>query len=372
MKTGVIALAAFAASAVSAQAVGLDRSGQPIGILFETGNHVELSFGFTNPGVDGTDLATTATIENVADQYLTWAGGIKYQLNDKLSFALSIDEPYGSDVTYPGNPAFTSLGGTSAVVDSHAFSALARYKFSDNWSVHGGLRYQEISANIALGGGAYGPLSGYNASFSSDGDVGYALGAAYEIPAIALRVALTYNSSTTHSLATVETGITGAGTVVSQTEVDTPESLNLAFQTGIAANTLLFGNIRYARYSQTVVAPVGFFGASGSALSDLDDGYDFAIGFGRRFNEKWSGSVSVGFTTVGDDNLVSPLSPSNGSRFLSVGAKYDVNDAFAISGGVRYTMLGDAFPETGTPDEPRGEFSENDAISVGFKLAYKF
>jgi long-subunit fatty acid transport protein len=377
VKTRVLTLAAFAASAVAAQAGGLDRSDQPIGVIFETGNHIDLSFGFSLPSAEGTDLATTAAIDNVADDFMIWSGAIKYEVTDNLSFALIVDEPYGSDVTYPGNPAFTSLGGTSAIVDSFAVTAVARYKFDDNWSVHGGLRYQEISANIGLGGGAYGPLSGYNAAFASGGEVGYLVGFAYEVPTIALRVALTYNSEITHDLDTVETGVPFFGTVTDVTTITAPESLNLSFQTGVAKDTLVFGSVRYARYSDTIVSPTGFDavvgpGTPGDSLSDLEDTTDFEIGIGRRFNDKWSGSLAVGFESEGADSLVSPLAPTNGATYLVVGAKYDVNESFSISGGIRYTDLGDAFAETGTPDVARGDFNGNNAVSVGIRFGYKF
>ncbi|WP_299199347.1 outer membrane protein transport protein [uncultured Tateyamaria sp.] len=389
MKTRLLTVAALLASTASAHAVGLDRSGQRIGILFEEGNRVELSFGYTDPSIEGQTINEPAVvgplagaqIDNVGDSFLIWNLGVKYELNDRLSFAIISDEPYGSDTLYPGSSASTILGGTGATVDSNAVTALARYKFNDNWSVHGGLRYQEVSGSVTLGGVAFNSptspfvpsgVNGYSGAFGSDGDVGYVIGAAYEIPAIALRVALTYNSGTTHELATTET-VRGAPISLpgATTEVDTPESLNLDFQTGIAANTLLFGSLRYARYSQTVLAPTGFATVTGGrVLTDLEDGYDFEIGVGRRFNEKWSGSVAVGFSTVGDDNLVSPLAPTNGSRHLAVGAKYDVNDQFAISGGVRYTILGDAVSAPGG----RGvaNFDGNNAVSVGVKFAYQF
>ncbi|KIC48685.1 outer membrane protein transport protein [Tateyamaria sp. ANG-S1] len=395
MKTRLLTVAALLASTVSAHAVGLDRSGQRIGILFEEGNRVELSFGYSEPSLDGAAITSPALgplsgqpIDNVGEDFLIWNLGLKYDLTDKLSFAVISDEPYGSDVLYPGSNATTILGGTGATVDSNAVTALLRYKFNDNWSVHGGLRYQEVSANVTLGGVAFNssasPLTtsgvnGYESNFSSDGDFGYVVGAAYEIPAIALRVALTYNSGTTHDLPTTETirGIPislatrGAVADLTTTTVDTPETINLDFQTGIAANTLVFGSLRYARYSDTVVRPAGFaLLTNGSALTDLEDGYDFEIGIGRRFNEKWSGSVAVGFSTVGDDNIVSPLGPNNGSRHVAVGAQYDVNDDFAISGGVRYTMLGDAFSAPG--GRPAAIFEDNSAMSFGIKFTYKF
>lgn len=387
MKTRLLTVAALLASTVSAHAVGLDRSGQRIGILFEEGNRVELSFGYTDPSVDGRAQNNPVfgplggqPIGNVADSFLIWNLGAKFDLTDKLSIAVISDEPYGSDTFYGEDPATSVLGGTGATVDSNAITALARYKFNDSWSVHGGIRYQEVSAGVTLGGAAFATrgILGYEGTFESDGDVGFVVGAAYEIPEIALRVALTYNSGTTHDLPTSESFLaaTPVGAVAlasapgATTRVETPESINLDVQTGIAPNTLAFGSIRYARYSDTVVRPDLFTGNTGAALTDLEDGYDFEAGIGRRFNEKWSGSVAVGFSTVGDDNRVSPLAPTNGSRHIAVGAKYDVNDQFAISGGVRYTILGDAISSPG--GIPVADFDNNDAVSVGIKFAYQF
>lgn len=377
MKTRVLASAALIVSAASAQAGGLDRSGQNVGVLFEDGNVLEFSFAFVDPDVTGTDLATTAAIGNVADSFVTAGVGLKMELNENLSFAFIVDEPYGSDVTYPGSRLTSSLGETSAIVDSTAYTALGRYKFNDSWSVHGGIRYQEIGANVTLGGGAYGALNGYNAAFSTSGAWGYVLGVAYERPEIALRVALTYSSEINHDLDTVETGVPILGTVSGVTEVTAPESLNLDFQTGIAPNTLLFGSVRYARYADTIVSPTGFDTVVGSAttgdsLTDLDNSTDFEIGIGRRFNEKWAGTVAIGFESEGDDNLVSPLAPTNGATYISFGARYDVSETVAISGGIRYSDLGDAQPETGTPDTARGDFTGNSAISAGLKITYKF
>ncbi|WP_299612407.1 OmpP1/FadL family transporter [uncultured Tateyamaria sp.] len=368
-------VAALLATTTSAYAVGLDRSGQSISVLFQEGNHLEFSLAYSDPSVSGTTFVAPGFVENgsgnVGDSFLTFGAGIKVDLNDRWSFALIGDEPYGADTFYDNDPAASALGGTGATVDSYAITALARYKFNDNWSVHGGLRYQEVSASVTLGGLAFGAVNGYNGLFESEGDVGYVIGAAYEIPAIALRVALTYNSSTTHDLPTTESGLPiPSRNGQSITEVETPESVNLDFQTGIAQDTLLFGNIRWANYGQTEVSPVGFTSVTGASLTDLETGYDFSLGVGRRFSEKWSGSLAVGYSTLGEDDFVSPLAPTNGQVSISVGAKYDVNESFAIAGGIRYTDLGNAVPNTA--DTARGDFDGNDAISAGLRFEYKF
>ncbi|MEO9896914.1 MAG: outer membrane protein transport protein [Paracoccaceae bacterium] len=377
MKTHLMAATAVTLSAVSVQAGGLDRSGQNIGILFEEGNVLEFTLGYSNPSVDGTDTfaAPGTSIGNVTDSFLVWSTAVKYEINDQWSLALVIDEPYGLDLLYPGDGASTSLGGTSAVVDSSAVTAIARYKFTDRFSVHGGLRYQTLSANVNLSGLAYGGLNGYNADFDGQGAWGYVVGVAYEIPDIALRVALTYNSSITHDLDTTETVNGVLVNPISETEIEAPESFNLSFQSGVAANTLVFGSVRYSMYEDTIVSPTFFDGAvpgANSSLTDIDQGLDLEIGVARRFNDKWAGRVAIGYQRSGEDILVSPLAPTDGSRYISVGAAYTINEKMTLSGGIRYTDLGDALPETGTPDVARASFVGNSALSAGLKLSIKF
>ncbi|UWR27800.1 outer membrane protein transport protein [Sulfitobacter sp. S223] len=371
MRRNLIAIAGLLASTTSAYAVGLDRSGQDINVLFETGNHIQFRFGSINPDIDGADQQVFggASIGNVADDFRVLGLGFKYELTDKLSFAVIADEPFGSDVVYPGDPASTFLGGTSAIVESYAVTALARYKFTDKWSVHGGLKYQEVSADVTLGGLAYRSANGYQGSFEADGAVGFVLGTAYERPDIALRVALTYHSKVSHDLRTTET-INGVPIApISTTEVHTPESLNLSFQSGVAKDTLVFGSLRYARYGDTEVSPIGFTTNTGNSLTDLEDGFDFELGVGRRFNEKWSGSVAAGFSTKGNDDLVSPLAPTNGSKHISLGVKYDVSDRMAVSGGVRYTFLGDAI--AAPAGNAVADFDDNTAVSIGLNIGIK-
>ncbi len=372
MKKALLAGVAFLGGTGAALAGGLDRSGQPIGILFEEGNYAEFSIARVKPDLTGQDTTVPQPIGNVASAFTQAMAGVKYQITEQLSFALIADEPYGSDVTYPGNPAGSALGGTIAKADSKTLTALARYKFTDRISVYGGVRSQKAQGNITLSGLAYGGLNGYNVNLAEDRSTGYVVGAAYEIPEIALRVALTYNSAITHEFATRETLRGAVVNPGSTTEVETPESINLDFQTGIAADTLLFGSIRHAKWSDTIISPQFFRGATGGgSLTEIDDATSYTLGIGRKLTENFSASVSLGYEGGGKDDLVSPLAPSNGNKSIAIGGKYTM-EQITISGGVRYTKLGDARPETGTPDTARASFRDNKAVSVGLRVGFNF
>ena len=393
MKKLVTSVSVIAATAGGAFAGGLDRTGQPINALFEdggdNGHYLELSFAHSSPDLSGTGvgvpiLGPTAgtSYSDVGNSFWNVGAAIKYQFTEKLSGALIFDQPYGADVEYGGDPATTELGGTKAFAETNALTALLRYKFDENWGVHGGVRIQTAEGEIDLAGTAYGPAglpwaggafgtNGYKVELKRDTAYGYVIGGSYEIPEIALRVALTYNSAITHDLETTETKNGDAiDTSTSTTEVKTPQSVNLELQTGIAEDTLLFGSVRWVDWSEFRIDPKVFTEAFPGGLVELKDTTTYQVGVGRRFNEQWAGSFAVSYEAE-SDKLVSPLAPTNGLWAVALGASYDMGD-IKVSGGARYTWLGDADPETGTPDVARANFTDNTALSLGLRIGYDF
>ncbi len=393
VRSVVACIAAIGIAPSSVVALGLDRSGQPVNVLFEDGNYFEFNFGRIYPDVDGTDLAVFGGRDTgeVAPDFNQVGAGLKLDATDRLSFAFISGQPYGADIAYPLGES-VAFGGTEAMVDSRELNVLARYYVTDRVSVHGGLRYTWLESSVTLSGLAYGGLNGYRATFDEDGDFGLIVGVAYEIPEIALRVALTYFGGTEHQLRTTETlGGVGVGDLPAAalglpvnpfstetiTPVETPEAVNLDFQTGLNERTLLFGQLRYAWYGETISSPT-FFDAvdqpqtPNSSLTDIADSYSFEIGIGRQLTDRLAGSIAFGYEPEQDDDLVSPLDPTNGQRSIELAVSYDVSDQLTLAGGMRYFWIGDAFAETGTPDVARAEFDDNTALGLGALIAYRF
>ena len=331
-----------------AHAAGLDRSGQSVGIIFEEGNAFELSFGSVSPSVTGNFFGILES-GNVAPSYNQVGFGIKMQQTDELSLSVMMDQPFGAAVDYveAGYP----LEGTSANVFSHGLTAIGRYQTSPNVSVYGGLR--AVTANGNYTRPAIGFIPGYSSDYRADSGLGYVVGAAYEMPEIALRVAATYSSSIDLALES-DTG---------QLTTTLPESINLDFQSGIAADTLLFGSIRWVGWD-------GFTLTDDNPLSGGDlvaydrDGVTYNLGIGRRFDDQLSGSVSVGYEKASGE-AASDLSPTDGYMSVSLGAAYQLTDDFELSGGVRFMRLGDA-----TTDGLGAEFADNTVRAIGVKLSY--
>ena len=336
--------AALLATTTMVSAGGIDRSGQPITAIFEDGNYVELSFGSISPSVTGVLGVGSG---NMAPTYSTFGMALKTDINDQASVAIILDQPFGANVDYD-SPGYI-LDGTTAEVNSTAITVVGRYKINDSFSVHGGIRHltAEGSVNLVL-------PAPYASDYSPGNGMGYVIGAAYERPDIAMRIALTYSSA-------IDIELEGtAGDLVTTM----PQSVNLDFQTGIAADTLLFGSIRWADWTETVLLDT----AAGALATYDEDVYTYSIGVGRRFSDALSGAVTVGYEAA-QGGESSNLSPSDGNVSLSLGGTYTMSNGLELSGGVRYVWLGDAETAVGPFT---GEFTDNTATAVGLKIAYNF
>lgn len=357
MKTHLTAAAALAACASGAFAGGMDRSGQSIAPLFEDGSYMEISLGYADPSVSGTIGSGTISSNDMAKSYLSLGGAYKRDLSDTLSMALIFDQPYGAAVDYGNADGTYPFVGSTADVDTNAITGILRYKLSDRFSVHGGVRVMRSEGTVAI------PFYSYDLTTSKETDVSYLVGAAYEIPEIALRAALTYHSATDISFDTTENGSASGSMTVTM-----PQAVNLDFQTGIAADTLLTASIRWVDWSETDISPNGFaLATSGGSLVDYtEDTISYSIGIGRRFTDKLSGSATVGYEPS-SGTPVGNLGPTDGYTSLSLGLKYDVNENTSISGGIRYVDIGDA-----TTSTIGGDFSDNSAIAFGLKISHSF
>lgn len=367
MKWTWLAAVWLASQSSSLLAGGIDRSGQGLGALFEAGNHLEISLAGAAPSVEGIDLAGGAT-GNVGGDYRMASLSAKFDVDQRLSLAVVLDQTYGADLRYGETSPL--LGGTRVDEDSDALLGLVRYRLGERFSIHGGLRVQRSSAEVRLNGLAYGPVSGYRVRLGPDTATGIVAGVAYERPEIALRLAATYHDAVDHALATTETGPFALLDGRSTTRISTPRAINLDFQTGIAADTLLFGQLRWADWSAFRVDPQRFMAVTGEGLIELDDTRTMTLGIAQRFNPRWSGALSVNYEAKGDP-LVSPLSPVNGRRGATLAAIY-TTDRWRVTAGISHVKLGDALLETGTPDTQRASMRGNRVLGLGLKVGWSF
>ncbi|MBD3677698.1 MAG: outer membrane protein transport protein [Rhodobacteraceae bacterium] len=359
-------VSAIALTTSAASAGGIDRSGQPIGVIFEDGTYAEFSLGYAAPDVSGTAVASLGGFPSgdMAGDYFSLGAAVKHEYSNGLEVALIWDQPFGANVDYPTGTNYFAQG-SNADLTTQAITGLVRMSLDENMSIHGGVRYQTMKADAVV------PfVDNYSATADQAAGIGYVLGAAYEIPEIALRVALTYNSKVTHDHDVTET--TGTfGTRASTLEVETPQSVNLDFQTGVAADTLLFGSVRWVNWSNFDISPndYGIVTSGGSLVSYDDDSVSYSLGLGRRLNEKFSVAATLGYE-ASTGGFSSNLGPTDGYWNAGLGGTY-TQDNMKISGGLRYVSIGDA-QTTLNGTDAASNFQDNSAIGVGVKVGLSF
>ena len=372
-------VAVLLATTSMATAGGMDRATTGTSTLFEKGSYAELSYASTAPsiGPNANLLLGLAGGMNVTQSFTTTQFSFKTDLNDKLSVAISSNNnPFGVDVDYDdfatGGGAYAGITSLRANLGSTAVTSMARYKITDRVSAIAALKYQTVSGTADVSvplSAASGVAVDGDVSLTRASDTNFIVGASYEIPEIALRVVGTYESEATFDPSVIAETI-GANTGPGQ--IKTPEVLMLEFQSGVAANTLVFGSIRHAKWEDAQVKMSAAYG--NAQLSDFDNSTTYTLGVGRKFSDSFSASLSASVDT-GDGDDASLLAPTGRSTAISLGGKYTLNNGMAISGGVSHRVYNSATwygndSELGGGDDVT--FGDNSVTTLGMKLSVSF
>lgn len=291
-------------------------------------------------------------------------------------------------------------GNTTVEVDSQNLSFIFGFQPNKNFNFYAGPVLQTVKGKVSLRGQAYSIYNGYDADIKETTGTGWLAGAAYQIPEIALRAAITYRSEIDHKVKVNEElptlpalALLGRGDAIDvinnsteRTKITTPQSVNLDLQTGIMADTVAFANVRWVNWKDFSIQPYKFGLLSkevGAAVGRPDgfnlveyseDQWSVNAGVGRKLNDKWAGNVSVGWDS-GAGNPVTTLGPTEGYWNVGFGVQYSPTPATFISGGVKYFWLGDADAQTGAQagsNDYVAKFEDNKAIAYGLKMGYRF
>ncbi len=255
--------------------------------------------------------------------------------------------------------------------------------------MYGGPVAQRVRADVKLRGDAYSSAKGYTTHISKDQDYGWLAGMAYSKPEIALKAALTYRSEIKHNAKAFETFplATAAGATVglplsttrySDIEINTPESVNFDFQTGINPTTLATAKVRWVPWSDFAIVPSLYNDVSkvstkddkGLALVSYDkDQWQVELGLAKRLAPKFAVSGTVGWDS-GAGNPVTSLGPIKGYYSAGLGAKYNVTENWAVSAGGKYLWFGDAKGQIPNGDIV-SKFEDNDGYVLGAKISYQ-
>ena len=344
-----------ALSAGHAFAGGLERGGYNIDLLFDPSDYAaDASVTYVMPqreldnvvdingangfGSNGIGGGRTDSVEDT-ESYFVPRVGFKAGFADRVDCLAQYSQPWGAH----SNPGADWRGANSNIetfIESHSADFTCSYKFAvgpGQFRIIGGGYYQDISGfkeRLVFPAGAPGIVGTGVGRLDLEADGwGYRVGAAYEMPEIALRASLVYNSEVELDdiTGTLDLSQVNGATIPVFGQAEMPQSVELKLQSGVAPGWLVFGGVKWVDWS--VLQSLPFCPEATRALAactsgglteatSLDllyrDGWTISAGVGHQFTETVSGAISLAWdrgtsTTVGTQS-----------------------DTWTVSGGVSY------------------------------------
>lgn len=347
----------------TAHAGGFSRGSADTDIIFEEGNfNMRSSVTFVSPRREFTSNPNPALNgTKYTEDYVIPSLAVKLNIVDNFRCGLTHVMNNGGSVHYA---APTASGKIREEFDTYESAATCGIKFDLNkgraWLL-GGAFMEKLDYHRENSYGAFG-----DATLDLKGtEYGYRIGAAYEIPEIALRGQVMYRSGTEYGAdgmvqapaavlygALARQGVPDAANpfaalaatnptlqvpVAAIAEGNLPQTIEVKLQSGIAEGWLAFGAIKWSDWSQTTTLNVK--SAIGGYPITTDefywkDGWTFTGGLAHQFNETVSGLVALTY----DQGVSTGYDLSSDTYTLSAGASFKdkIGGEFRIGGGLTY------------------------------------
>ena len=343
-----------------------DETRTTLSIKFDIGNR--LSVGLTN------FRSGSIQLQGGASEYKSWVPDAEasfdttaimgtYSVNENIDLLFGLSNDRLSDTTVTtmngtyniqGGSANRAVLGASYAIPDIALRVSATYMPSASLTVGSSFSETSLGATNPLNGQpiantSYGDFASFAAKYGVAGAIGASAGPEQAILAGTIGDVASYDS-----------------------KIGLPETLILDFQTGIAADTLLFGSIYHAKWGDAQI--VSDTGSAATKIStEFEDSTKYTLGIGRKINDK----LSISATYAQEDGTgalnSSAFTVSNGTKSIALGARYTEGN-MTISGGVNMTEVGGVKitsdgKETGTFI---AEYGTNRVTAFGVKVAFAF
>jgi long-chain fatty acid transport protein len=392
---------ALCVMAGSALAGGYGRGSANLDPLFEEGTYTSAGVAVTSPtrsvatangvatsGVGATDFAET---------YATFGATVATDIYGGLRCAGSLAQPYGADANYglsriaiDANGALnTGPNTTSSSLSSLEYGATCAYRADvgpGKAYLIGGIFGQQLTYSERRGFSA--GTIGVAAIDMEDTGFGYRFGVGYAIPEIALKASLVYRSEVDHRMEGTQEfqapmPLVGKWGIFA--EASTPQSVKLSLQSGVAEGWLVFGSVEWTDWSviqridvRCIAANPGACGPGGFSPGGpgidayFSDGWNVNLGVGHKFNDMFSGSLSLTWDQgVSDNYLGAKRSSFTDTWTIAAGGAFNPNPNASLRAGLAYSMLTSG-AETGLLGGKTLTYDSDYAISGGVSANFKF
>lgn len=371
-------------------AAGLERSNQSIQAFFEKGNYAEVSMLQVNPNVSGKVQPVSSagnpefsTGDMVNNQHYFQAA-LKLQPHPQVSVALLFDQPFFTDVDYQFDTNQPLSEIADVEFDSNNMTALVGYQPNANWNLFTGVSYQSFSGNLRIGTHVENFYVDYAVHFPKDHAWGWLVGASYQLPEYAFNTAITYRSKIKHHTNASESFWGFPLEIAPQhaTTIQTPESINLDFQTGLPAQNFLYASLRWVNWQDFEIQPTQYAAmlqqVPNMNLNLIDyqkNQWSVRLGLAHQWSPKWITAVE-GLWDSGAGNPASSLNPVDGYVGVGTGAVYHFDPKTFMIAGLHYLHF--TKPDTLQPQSLITQISsfssleQREAWVYHLKLAHRF
>ena len=381
-----------------ASAAALESSNQSIQAFFEKGNYAEVALLHVDTNISGQvqhqqNIAELGVQDfstgNLVNHQQFIQAALKLQPHPQISVALLFDQPYFVDVDYHYSPILSGeplpIENADIKFDSRNITALIGYQPTQHWNLFTGLSYQSFSGDLKIGTQVDYTFFDYHAHFPKDHAWGWLAGVSYQIPEYAFNTAITYRSKIKHSTNASES-IWGFPLEIAPqqaTEIETPESVNLDFHTGLPAQNFLYGSLRWVNWQDFKIQPTQFaailqsegLGNQFNLIDYQKNQWSTRLGVAHQWSSKWITAVE-GLWDSGAGNPASSLNPVDGYVGVGTGAVYHFNPKTFMIAGLHYLYF--TKPEKTQPQSLITQISsfssleQRDAWVYHLKLAHRF
>jgi len=312
-------------------------------------------------GGDGGNAGDLAIIPNIY-----WAR----KMNEKLFLGLGINVPFGLATDYDEDWKGRYHGVKSEVATININPTLA-YKFTDKFSVGLGFNFQKLDGTFsnAIDYGTINALVGAGLPLNPQGDDGFVTmeaddyGYGYNLGFLleqseGTRYGLSYRSEiefdlegdATFSSPNVYTDILAGLSGL----VDGPASANITLPQHASASVFhqlsdewaMMGDVTWTGWSSVEELRIEFESGASDSVTTLDwnDTWRLAMGFTYSPNEKWDYRFGGAYdeSPVPNPALRTVRVPGNDRFWFTLGTSYQINDAFALSGGYAHLFISNA------------------------------
>ena len=315
-----------------------------------------------------TGSGETSDVHNIVHSAIAPNMSYSQQIDDKFTFGLGINVPFGMVTKYDDSWAGAADGVTSKVTAVTTTPMIA-YKATDKLSLGVGLPIQYFKAKLTSN-------PGFDVKIEGDTvDVGYQLSALYEL-SDKTRFGVNYRSEINHKLkGEVESNNSPYAAVHNQditARIDTPAMLSVGAYHEINDKWAVMAE--YQRVFWNSFDSIDIYGAENPAFSshtpeNWEDTDFYAIGASYQIDDQWKLRLGLAYDEAAVKvDYRTPRVPDSRRIWYSTGLEYKYNDNLTFDMGFTYIQAKEARVEFkgGSADY------ENSVKIWGLSVNYKF